>query len=215
MTPQPFPRLAFLDGLDEALRREVIQQLRDVWTHASTAIEGNTLTLGETTFVLSEGLTVSGKSLKDHEEVVGHARAIELLYGLASEPLPITEEALFLLHKAVQTDVELDIDKPVGAWKSEPNWTRAVTPEDEPAIVRYAQPKQVPGLMKRWLEQLNRRCAEEHSLDPVRDYAELHAAFVRIHPFADGNGRMARLIANLPLLRAGHPPLIVSNERRM
>ncbi|GAB6044267.1 hypothetical protein [Endothiovibrio diazotrophicus] len=120
MTSVNHPLFPFLDGLDEGLKREVIAQLRDLWTHTSTAIEGNTLTLGETAFVLAEGLTVAGKPLKDHQEVVGHARAIDLLYRLPDEPRPVTEEDLFRLHKAVQTDIELDIDKPIGAWKVEP-----------------------------------------------------------------------------------------------
>ena len=71
--------LNFLNGLDEDLRKALIDQLRNLWTHGSTAIEGNTLTLGETAFVLDEGLTVSGKPIKDHQEVLGHARAIDLV----------------------------------------------------------------------------------------------------------------------------------------
>ena len=72
----------FLKNLNQDLRESLLVQLRNLWTHASTAIEGNTLTLGETAFVLQEGLTISGKPLKDHEEVVGHARAIDLVYQL-------------------------------------------------------------------------------------------------------------------------------------
>jgi Fic family protein len=76
---------ALLENLDKDLQHALLTQLRNLWTHTSTAIEGNTLTLGETAFVLSEGLTVSGKPLKDHEEVVGHARAIDLVYGLINK----------------------------------------------------------------------------------------------------------------------------------
>jgi len=66
----------FLKILDNDIRDALLVQLRNLWTHTSTAIEGNTLTLGETAFVLEEGLTISGKPLKDHEEVVGHAKAV-------------------------------------------------------------------------------------------------------------------------------------------
>ena len=69
---------------------------------SSTAIEGNTLTLGETAFVLREGLTISGKPLKDHEEVVGHAKAIDLIYDLVENQTSFTEKELFSLHKAGQ-----------------------------------------------------------------------------------------------------------------
>ncbi len=67
--------LSSLQHLDEDIRLALLRQVRDLWTHSSTAIEGNTLTLGETKFVLEEGLTISGKPLKDHQEVVGQARA--------------------------------------------------------------------------------------------------------------------------------------------
>jgi Fic family protein len=75
----------FFQHLVSDIKAALMAQLRDLWTHTSTAIEGNTLTLGETKFVIEEGLTVSGKPLKDHHEVVGHARAIELIYALVDK----------------------------------------------------------------------------------------------------------------------------------
>ena len=112
---------AFLQDLDNDIREALLAQLRNLWTHTSTAIEGNTLTLGETAFVLEEGLTISGKPLKDHEEVVGHARAIDLIYDLIRRESDLTEKDLFDLHNAVQTERIIDVYKPVGAWKVEPN----------------------------------------------------------------------------------------------
>jgi Fic family protein len=85
----------FLQNLDNDIHDALLAQLRNLWTHTSTAIEGNTLTLGETAFVLEEGLTISGKPLKDHEEVVGHARAIELVYDLIRKKSDLTEKDLF------------------------------------------------------------------------------------------------------------------------
>lgn len=210
----PVPRLSFLGGLPESLKIEVMAQLRDLWTHSSTALEGNSLTLGETSFLLSEGLTISGKPLKDHQEVVGHARAIDRLYEVVTRGTPLREEDLFALHQSVQTNIERDIYKPVGAWKVERNWARAVTPSGAPALVEYAAPEDVPMLMREWLAMIEARSAVDSVTDAVRDYAELHLAFVRIHPFADGNGRMARLVANLPLLKRGLPPLLIPKESR-
>lgn len=71
----PLRRLAPVAGLDPDLQRSLLAQVRVLWTHGSTALECNTLTLGETKFVIEEGLTVSGKPLKDHEEVVCHSCA--------------------------------------------------------------------------------------------------------------------------------------------
>jgi len=74
-------------------RQSLLNQIRDLWTYTSTALEGNTLTLGETKFVIEEWLTVGGKPLKDHQEVMGHVRAIDLIYGVWEEK--ITESCLF------------------------------------------------------------------------------------------------------------------------
>ena len=208
--------MKFLDGLDNDLKKALLAQLRDVWTHSSTALEGNTLTLGETAFILSEGLTVSGRSLREHQEVSGHALAIELLYGLLKRETPVTPSDLFELHRAVQTSVVVDMYQPIGAWKREPNGTNALTIEGKPTFIDYAAPAQVPELMNEWLALLN-HALNTKALDEsgaLLAYSELHLSFVRIHPFADGNGRMARLIANLPVLNAGFPPILIDKNRR-
>lgn len=208
--------LYFLQNLDKDLQKALITQLRNLWTHTSTAIEGNTLTLGETAFVLEEGLTISGKPLKDHEEVVGHARAIDLIYGMLNQDAPFNEEALFNLHKAVQTHVVLDVYKPVGGWKKEPNSTVGVVDEKQ-VIFEYAAPQDVLPLMKQWFTLYHGLMASAVPGDKekaLQAYVALHVSFVRIHPFFDGNGRMARLVANLPVLKAGLPPIIIPQEQR-
>jgi len=208
--------LDFVDKLDNDLRETLLIQLRNLWTHTSTAIEGNTLTLGETAFVLGEGLTISGKPLKDHQEVVGHARAIGLVYEYLEQGRTFTEVDLFALHKAVQTEVVVDVYKPVGGWKKEPNSTVAVVDEKQ-VIFEYAPPVDVPGLMSDWLKLFNERCqtiTPEDRRQALNAYVHLHLAFVRIHPFFDGNGRLARLVANIPVLKRGLPPIITPRERR-
>ena len=205
----------FLKDLDNDIRDALLVQLRNLWTHTSTAIEGNSLTLGETAFVLEEGLTISGKPLKDHEEVVGHARAIDLVYDFIRSGSDLTEKDLFALHKAVQTERIIDVYKPVGAWKVEPNSTVIVSGNDQ-IIFEYAQPKDVPELMQGWLGLFQNSC-QENTLkreEALTAYTCLHVSFVRIHPFWDGNGRMARLVANVPVIRAGFPPIIIPKERR-
>ncbi len=206
----------FLNNLDKDLQQALINQLRNLWSHTSTAIEGNTLTLGETAFVLEEGLTVSGKPLKDHEEVVGHARAIDLLYELVESGKDFTENQLFSLHKAVQTHQIVDVYKPVGAWKKEPNSTVAVV-DDTQVVFEYAPPEDVPDLMEEWFSlyrDIINAVTPDDSRNALDGYASLHVSFVRIHPFFDGNGRLARLIANIPVLKAGLPPVVIPKEQR-
>ena len=211
--PMNMTNLQAFQGLDSDLRAALLAQIRDLWTHSSTALEGNTLTLGETRFVIEEGLTVSGKPLKDHQEVMGHARAIELIYqGLGGT---VTQSHLFDLHRAVQSEVVADIYKPHGAWKVEPNGTYAVTEEGRQAFVEYAAPEDVPALMTEWLAELNRLAAAHLSEnDAVDAYARLHLGFVHVHPFWDGNGRMARLLSNIPVLRSGHLPVVIDVRDR-
>ncbi|MCF8074774.1 MAG: Fic family protein [Desulfotignum sp.] len=207
---------SFLKNLDQDLQHALLVQLRNLWTHTSTAIEGNTLTLGETAFVLEEGLTVSGKPLKDHEEVVGHARAIDLVYELLKNESPFGEEELFRLHKAVQTQAVIDVYKPVGAWKKEHNSTVGVV-DDKQFIFEYAPPNDVPSLMKSWFKLFHETVQGVREGDKalaLEAYVDIHVSFVRIHPFFDGNGRLARLVANIPVLKAGLPPVIIPKEQR-
>ena len=208
--------LHFLSDLDPDLQEALLTQLRNLWTHSSTAIEGNTLTLGETAFVLAEGLTISGKPLKDHEEVVGHARAIDLILDWVRKERDLTEADLFALHQAVQTEVVLDIYKPVGGWKTEPNSTVGVV-DGKQVIFEFAPPADVPRLMADWFD-LYRKLSASTRTGEARNaldaYVKLHISFVRIHPFFDGNGRLARLVANIPVLKAGLPPVIIPREAR-
>ena len=209
------PMANFLDGFDRDIRTALIAQLRNLWTHTSTALEGNTLTLDETAFVIDEGLTVSGKSLKDHHEVIGHARAIDIVYSLIRRDSPITEQDVFDLHTAIQTELVTDILQPIGRWKQEPNGTYAVDVRGAQVFIDYAAPRDVPELMHAWLGLLNDQLRAATTVDSaLTAYVELHVSFVRIHPFFDGNGRMARLLANLPVLRSGSPPITIPKEKR-
>jgi Fic family protein len=202
-----------LQGLDRDIQQSLLDQFRDLWTHTSTALEGNALTLGETKFVIEEGLTVSGKPLKDHQEVMGHARAIELIYQSLGGA--ITEPRLFDLHRAVQSEAVAHIYKPHGAWKVEPNGAYAVTEDGRQTFIEYATPEDAPALMTEWLAELNRFANETLSeTDALSAYAKLHLGFVHIHPFWDGNGRMARLLSNIPVLRSGHLPVVIDVRDR-
>jgi Fic family protein len=205
--------MKFLEGLHDDIKKDLLEQLRALWTHTSTAIEGNTLTLGETAFVLREGLTISGKPLKDHRDVEGHARAVDLMYELVKKD-NLAASDLFELHKLVITEPVFDVYKPVGDWKKENN-SAPVTINDRQTFIEYSDYWEVPRLMERWLEMLNGEIqAPKEPRDLVRAYARLHLSFVSIHPFWDGNGRIARLVSNLPCLKAGQPPIIIPPERR-
>ena len=201
----------FYEGLPADLRDQLLKRLAAEWTHESTAIEGNTLTLGETVKILELGLTIGGKPLRDHQEVYGHARAIDLIYEMVGRP--ITREDLFALHRAVMPLSAVDVLNPVGDWKKEFNGTTGVL-DGLSVYMEYAAPDDVPRLMERWLADFNKPRHLKRPTQAVAAYVRAHQIFVRIHPFFDGNGRMARLIANLPLIAAGFPPILIPMSRR-
>ncbi len=210
---KPGAKPAFLHNVEPTKRKALLAQLRDLWTHSSTAIEGNTLSLGDTNAILELGLTISGKPLREHHEVVGHAKAIDLIYTMSTEPL--TKQQIFDLHKAVQLDVVMDIYAPVGEWKVEKNYANSITSTGKAVIIEYAEPQQIDALMTELVQTINQYDTSTITPNNAHEtYAKLHLAFVHIHPFADGNGRLARLIANLPLLKAGLPPLLIDKDQR-
>jgi Fic family protein len=206
---------SFLNDLDNDLRISLLCALRDKWTHTSTGLEGNSFTLGDTEFFLKEGLTIGGKTLQEHMDIYGHAEAIEYLFDIVCNKTLLSQSELFELHRLVQKKTVYDVYKPVGAWKLEANGTYFTSHDGEQRYVEYPSPDIIPVLMARWLTWHNEVTASHLSKDNApRVFAEIHTSFVRIHPFYDGNGRVARLIANIALLRYGLPPLLIQKEQR-
>lgn len=203
-----------LNALDADLREAFLEKLRVRWTHSSTALEGNTLTEGETLGVLRYGLTISGKPLSHHNEVLGHSRALDLLYGWLDQGRILQPQDLHALHQAVQTSVEVDYLKPVGDWKREPNSTLAKQGGRTVINDTYAMPEHVGTLMQEWLSGFHQR-RQDPQVTALQAYVWSHATLVRIHPYADGNGRMARLLANLPVIEKGRLPIFIPSEKRL
>lgn len=206
----------FYDHLDQDIKAILLAQIRNLWTHHSTSLEGNSLTLGETGFILEEGLTIQGKPLKDHNEVYGHAKAIELIYALLNRPdESITAQHVFRLHETVLTERIIDIEQPVGQWKTQSNYTTYVDANNKQAWREYPAPHYIDRLMSQWLNQLDEGLSAQLGRNEAADvYAALHLGFVTVHPFFDGNGRLARLLANVPVLNAGFPPIVIPETDR-
>ena len=141
--PGDFP--GFLHAVDTPKRPAILNLLRDRWTHSSAALEGNTLSLGDTHAILELGLTISGKPQWEHQEILGHARAIDLLYRMTINQ--VTMQHILNLHKGVQQEAVMDALAPVGAWKVEPNYISSMTSTGEQVIIEYAAPTHIPRLM--------------------------------------------------------------------
>ena len=176
-------RKAELDRL-RPLSAEALAQLQRYYdvelTYTSNAIEGNTLTRRETAEVIEHGITVGGKSLRDHLEAVDHYEAVRGMRALAAGSGALGEDTVGELHRR----------RIAGSRATFPN------------------PVKIPALMEAfgaWLA----------AAEPTPASAfEAHFRLTAIHPFGDGNGRTARLLMNLMLIRGGYPPVAVRPEDR-
>lgn len=171
------------------------------WTYHSNAIEGNTLTLKETKVVL-EGITVGGKTMREHVEALNHREAILYMEDLVAKNEPLSEWQIKSIHQLILKNID---DKNAGVYRKinviisgaehvPPNALRV--PSDMEKLIGWHQ-------------------AQGAALHPVERAARLHADFVKIHPFVDGNGRTARLLMNLELMKSGFPPVVLPVERRL
>lgn len=169
------------------------------WTYNSNAIEGNTLTLRETKVVL-EGLTIGGKSVAEHLEVINHKEAIEFLEELVSSKSELTERNIKDIHALILKKID---GANAGRYRNENVMISGAT---------HKPPEHF--LLSEFMEKLIIRYNGWQKLDPIIRAAYLHGEFVKIHPFIDGNGRTARLLMNFEMMKAGYPPIIIKKEIR-
>jgi Fic family protein len=168
-------------------------------TYNSNAIEGSTLTLGETKAILLDGITISGKPLREHLEAVNHRTAMRLMDRFAAHAAPLQEHEILELHKCILTGIQ---DADAGRY-------RDVRVRVVGSNRLFPNPAKVRELMLEFVQHVN--TLEVH---PILRASRAHFGLVHIHPFVDGNGRTARLLMNLLLIRAGFPPALVPFEAR-
>jgi Fic family protein len=185
------------------LSAEAVASLSAAWDtnmiFESNCIEGNSLTLRETDLVLAKGITVSGKPLKDHIEAVNLAQAWEHVKVLGQKAANLTESNLLTIHRIVLTRVE---DQHAGSYRT--------------GTVRISGSSLIPPNAVKVPDQMEQLFSEVAAMtDTVTKCAALHHGINRIHPFADGNGRTARLAMNFILIAAGYPPISISPADRV
>ncbi|MCT4687120.1 Fic family protein [Vallitalea sp.] len=194
-----------LDAL-RPLPSYTVQSIRDKllldWTYNSNAIEGNTLTLIETKVVL-EGITIGGKRLSEHLEVINHKDAIIYVEEIVKNEEDLTEWQIKNIHRLVLKGID---DANAGQYRK------------QNVIISGA--KHIPpdylvsnDEMNRFIEWYTSKGAKE--MHPIERAARVHGDFVKIHPFIDGNGRTARLLLNFELMKSGYPPIVIQNDERM
>lgn len=184
------------------LSPESVASLAAAWdvrmVYESNSIEGNTLTLRETELVLSKGVTVYGKPLKDHLEALNLSLAWERVKEIAKPGACLTERDLLDLHRALLTRIQ---DGTNGSYRT--------------YAVRVGGSNHVPPNAIKVPDLMEALFAELPAIpDPVERAAKLHHGIAAIHPFTDGNGRAARLAMNFTLIAAGYPPVSIPTEQR-
>lgn len=200
------------------LWQKVLEKLRVDWTYHSNAIEGSTLTHGETLFFLQEGLTVEGKPFKDFLDAQNHAEAIDILFEIVANKRAVSESlikeinALLLngiRHTPAKTLAGGMVNKPVhaGDYKKLPNHVL----KQDGSLHQYVLPEQVAIQMAALVSYIQKPPQAIHAVVVA---ALAHYNMVRIHPFDDANGRGARILMNLILMRAGFFPAVIKKENK-
>jgi len=173
------------------LSAETLKSLREYYrvglTYTSNAIEGNSLTESETKVIIEDGLTIEGKPLREIYEAVGHAKAYDFLCDLGHDA-PLTEETICSIHRLFYQQIDPDR---AGQYRRVPVFISG-------SSYSVAPVSEIPKRMRQLVQWY---MLHEGKMHPVLLAAELHKRFVYIHPFVDGNGRVARLLMNLALMR--------------
>ncbi len=189
----------------EILKNPQAKKVLDDWllselAYTSNHIEGNSLTRKETADVITQGITSgSKKPIKDYQEAINHAKAFNIILELAKNKKDISENDILGIHREILKNIYDDF---AGCYRNV-----RVRISGSPVIL--PNPLKVPVLMKELIAFINTK-----KIAPVQKAMETHFRFVSIHPFVDGNGRTARLLLNLILLKNGHYPIIIRPRDR-
>lgn len=180
---------------DENTVKQLKQYYKISLTYTSNAIEGNTLTESETKVIIEDGITIGGHPIREIQEALGHSKAYDFIYTLISKN-DISEDDILTLHKIFYEQIN-----PAHAGKYRDKKVIISGTTYEPPA-----PDKVPVLMEEFIRKL---LEQAKTLQPVELAAWAHLQLVNIHPFIDGNGRCARLLSNLILLKSGYAVIII------
>lgn len=201
---QKYSLIQKMRPLSPTLVRKLKEQFSLDMTYNSNAIEGNKLTLKETYLIINDGITVKGKSLKDHLEAKNHHDALYFLFDLIKHEKKhtINERLIRSLQQLIIKDIE---DDDAGKYRQ---GNVIITGSKHKPATAYRVPQLMEDLII-WIKK------NEGKIHPVELAAKAHHKLVHIHPFTDGNGRTARLFMNLILMQKGYPLVtILKNDRK-
>jgi Fic family protein len=207
-----------IDGYGK-LRNEVLSKInykfRLDWNYYSNRMEGNTLTREETKSVMVDNIEVTGKPIKDIMEIKKHDEAIQSVLKMGKGELNISEKRIRELHAAIMYESEEEKKQKIGVWKTQPN--EIINYRNEK--FDFIPPGEVKEEVHKLLDWLNAesdkiKLRRENALHPVQIAFEFHTRYLTIHPFYDGNGRTARILMNIILIRNGYPPIYIKDTEK-
>ncbi|MEA3496711.1 MAG: Fic family protein [Bacteroidota bacterium] len=215
-----------LRPISQDLEKQIMQKFRLDWNFHSNNIEGNTLTFGETKTFLLHGITAKGKPLKDHLDIKGHNEALLMLEDIVKKETEITQKFIRELHiiilhesyfmKSKTPDGKIVPRKiEVGKYKTQPNHVLTETGE----MHYFASPEETAAKMHdliEWYREVRKdlKGNKKSNYHPLLIASIFHYKFIAIHPFDDGNGRLARILMNLILMQYGYPPVIIKTKEK-
>ena len=180
---------------------KIKEQLSIEWTYNSNSIEGNTLTLRETQMVLQEGITVKGKSLREHFEAKNHEKAINYLFSIVKDDYELRSIDILSIHGLILNLIEEDFAGRIRNGGVRITGANFIPPNAN----------KVSDLLDELIDFVNTNPLDLNDIELATIF---HHKLVWIHPFFDGNGRTVRLVMNLLLMRKGFPPAIILNTDR-
>lgn len=203
---------------DISLWQAITKKLKVNWTYHSNSLEGSALSFGETLFFLNEGLTVEGKPFKDFLDAKNHAEAIDTLYELVANKREFSESVIKELNALLLSGVRYtpainsqgqQVKKKLtaGEYKTLPNHVL----QKDGRIHYYVDPLKVKDQIEELVGWANNSVAQLH---PIHVASVVHYNLVRIHAFDDGNGRGARILMNLLLMKQGFFSVVIRTEKK-
>ncbi|MDP2656038.1 MAG: Fic family protein [bacterium] len=188
-------KIDHLRPLSRAELAELHKWYAVTYTYHSNALEGNTLSLGETKLIVEDGLTVGGHPIREILEAKSHKEVIDQLITVIQKQTPITESLIKKMHKTLVKEIDGEM---AGKYRKIQVYITGEEKLPPPS-------REIPKLMKEFWSWFQ----TQQKTDPINFSAKAHYRFVKIHPFTDGNGRIARVLSNMVLMRAGYPLVII------
>jgi len=193
-------RLDSIRPLNKEHLKLIKEQMEIEYIYNSTSIEGNTLSLNETRLILEEGITISGKSLREHLDVINQKEAISWIEEFIKNKAKIKEGDIIELHRLTLKAIS---NYWAGKYKISQNRVLGSKLKTTPPYKVHSE-----------MNNLVYKIENNKEFNTIELAAYVHHELVRIHPFVDGNGRTARLLMNLILMREGYPPIVIAKKER-